>query len=77
MHVEEEVTVLQEVVVSAERNNKNVVSNQVVTKLNIKEIQAIPVIFGEKDILKYGFNIRKTFLVLILTLNTFMSFVNR
>ncbi|MEI6060163.1 MAG: TonB-dependent receptor [Bacteroidota bacterium] len=48
----EEVTVLQEVVVSGERNNKNVVSNQVMTRLDIKEIQAIPVIFGEKDILK-------------------------
>lgn len=52
VELEEEITVLQEVVVSAERNNKNVVSNQVVTKLNIKEIQSIPVIFGEKDILK-------------------------
>jgi len=47
-----ESTELEEIVVSAERNNKNVVSNEVMTKLNIKEIQSIPVIFGEKDILK-------------------------
>jgi len=52
IELQENATVLQEVVVSAERNNKQVISNQVVTRLNIKEIQAIPVIFGEKDILK-------------------------
>ena len=43
---------LKETVISAERNNKNVTSNETVKKLNIKETQAIPVIFGEKDILK-------------------------
>ncbi len=48
----EQATSLSEVVVSGERTNKNVVSNQVMTKLNIKEIQSIPVLFGEKDILK-------------------------
>jgi hypothetical protein len=52
IELSEEVTLLDEVVISSERNNKNVISNEVMTKLNIKEIQSIPVIFGEKDILK-------------------------
>lgn len=52
IELSEAATALKEVVISGERNNRNVVSNEVMTKLNIKEIQAIPVIFGEKDILK-------------------------
>ncbi|NVO18903.1 MAG: TonB-dependent receptor [Bacteroidetes bacterium] len=47
-----EATLLKEIEVSGERDNKNVMSNEVIKKLNIKEIQSIPVFFGEKDILK-------------------------
>lgn len=46
-------TVLQEAVVSASRNNNNVVKPLMgVQKLSVTEIRDIPVIFGEKDILK-------------------------
>ncbi len=46
-------TQLQQVTVGSERKNDNVTSTQVgVQKLDIKEINTIPVIFGEKDILK-------------------------
>ena len=45
--------VLQEAVVSASRNNNNVVKPLMgVQKLSVTEIRDIPVIFGEKDILK-------------------------
>jgi hypothetical protein len=44
---------LNEVVVSAKRNNRNVTSTQVgVNKISISEIKNVPVIFGEKDVLK-------------------------
>jgi hypothetical protein len=44
---------LQEVVVSANRNNNNVTKPLMgVQKLSVTEIRDIPVIFGEKDILK-------------------------
>jgi hypothetical protein len=44
---------LTEVVVSSERDNKNITSAVTgVEKLNLKEIENIPVLFGEKDILK-------------------------
>ena len=44
---------LQEVVVTSTRKNENVVSTQMgVQRLNIKEINTIPVLFGEKDVLK-------------------------
>src|ERR1700760_3371928 len=44
---------LQEVVVSANRNNNNVAKPLMgVQKLSVTEIRDIPVIFGEKDILK-------------------------
>jgi hypothetical protein len=44
---------LSEVVVNAERKDENVVSAQMgVQKLNVKEINSIPVLFGERDILK-------------------------
>ncbi len=44
---------LQEVIVMAEKNNSNV-SNPImgVEKLNVKDIKNIPVLFGERDILK-------------------------
>ena len=46
-------TDLQEVVVSATRRDANVTRPLMgVQKLSVKEIQALPVIFGEKDILK-------------------------
>ena len=46
-------TELQEVVVSATRRDENVTRPLMgVQKLSVKEIQALPVIFGEKDILK-------------------------
>jgi hypothetical protein len=48
----EESIALREVTVTGEKNNNNVVSNEVMTKMNVREIQNIPVIFGEKDILK-------------------------
>ncbi|MBK0384345.1 TonB-dependent receptor [Pedobacter sp. SD-b] len=44
---------LSEVVVKAERKNENVISAQMgVQKLDVKEINSIPVLFGERDILK-------------------------
>ena len=45
--------VLDAVVVSAERDDANVTSTEMgVEKINVKDIEAIPVFFGEKDILK-------------------------
>ncbi|MBP9153244.1 MAG: TonB-dependent receptor, partial [Flavobacteriales bacterium] len=44
---------VQEVVVQAERKNANVTSTDIgVVKMDIKEMNAIPVLFGEKDIMK-------------------------
>lgn len=49
----EESNNLNEVVISSVRKNDNVVKPQMgIEKLNIKDIQHIPVLFGEKDILK-------------------------
>ncbi len=46
-------TSLNEVVVKSEKENKNVTRNEMsVTKLDIKEIENVPVLFGEKDIVK-------------------------
>ncbi len=51
--LEEKNTTLSEFVVSDERTNSNITSTQMgMDKINIKDIQAIPVLFGEKDILK-------------------------
>lgn len=45
--------VMDEVVVNAERENENITNSDVgVTKLELKEIRKIPVLFGEQDILK-------------------------
>ncbi len=42
-----------EVVISAERSNNNVTSTEISTnKLDVKELQSVPVLFGEKDVLK-------------------------
>ena len=43
---------LNEVVISGEKSNHNIVSNEVISKLNVRDVQNIPVIFGESDILK-------------------------
>lgn len=44
---------LTEVIVNAEKKNENVVNPLMgVQKLNVKEINSIPVLFGERDILK-------------------------
>jgi hypothetical protein len=49
----ESVISLNEVIVTAEKQDRNVSSTQMsVTKLNLAEIKSIPVLFGEKDILK-------------------------
>ncbi len=46
-------TLLEEVVVTSEAGNKNIVSSEMgVVKLDPKRLQALPVIFGEQDILK-------------------------
>jgi len=50
--LEEQSISLTEVTITGDKNNHNVVSPEVMTKLNVKEIQNIPVLFGEKDILK-------------------------
>lgn len=44
---------IDEVVVTAEKENKNVTSNEMsVTKLDIKDVKMIPVLLGEQDIIK-------------------------
>jgi len=44
---------LDEVVVTAERKNENIISDEIgVEKVEIKEIKKIPVLFGEQDIIK-------------------------
>ena len=49
----EESNTLSEVIITSVRRNDNIIKAQMgVEKLNIKDIQNIPVLFGEKDILK-------------------------
>ena len=44
---------LEEVVITAEKRNENVVSAQMgVAKVNLAEVKNVPVLFGERDILK-------------------------
>lgn len=50
--LEEESITLNEVTITGERTNSNVVSGKLISKINVMEIQNIPVILGEKDILK-------------------------
>jgi len=52
VEMEEESVALNEVVVTGEKGNRNVVSTNAITKMDVKEIQNIPVLFGESDILK-------------------------
>jgi hypothetical protein len=50
--LEEESIALKEITVTGEKDNNNVVSNELISNINVREIRNIPVIFGEKDILK-------------------------
>jgi hypothetical protein len=50
--MEEEPIAIKEVTITGEKSNNNVVSNELISKINVREIQNIPVILGEKDILK-------------------------
>lgn len=44
---------VQEVVIQAERNNENITNTDIgVVKMDIKELNEVPVLFGERDILK-------------------------
>jgi hypothetical protein len=52
IELEEESITLDEITITGEKNNNNVVSNELISKISVKEIQNIPVILGEKDILK-------------------------
>ena len=46
-------TTINEVVISAKKENQNVVSNQMsIARLDLREAALIPVIFGERDIMK-------------------------
>jgi len=51
-NMEEESIAIKEITILGEKNNINVVQNELISKINIKEIQNIPVILGEKDVLK-------------------------
>ncbi|MGE0079629.1 MAG: TonB-dependent receptor plug domain-containing protein [Bacteroidales bacterium] len=51
--ISEKVNELEAVVISSQRKNENVVQTQMgVQRLEAKEIKSIPILFGEKDILK-------------------------
>lgn len=50
--MEEESIALKEITITGEKKNTNIVRNELISKINVKEIQNIPVILGEKDILK-------------------------
>ncbi len=53
IELEPSILALDEVVVSSERSDKNITSTELgVERLNLKSIDNIPVLFGEKDILK-------------------------
>jgi len=50
--MEEESIALKEITITGEKNNNNVVQSELISKINVREIQNIPVILGEKDIMK-------------------------
>jgi len=50
--MEEESIALKEITITGEKNNNNIVQSELISKINVREIQNIPVILGEKDILK-------------------------
>ncbi len=52
-NLDEKVTELNEVIVTAEKRNDNVTSNKMgVNEVNIQEIKSLPAFMGEKDVLK-------------------------
>ena len=46
IEMDEESITLNEVTVTGEKNNINVVQSEIISKINVKEIQNIPVILG-------------------------------
>src|SRR5450759_1076143 len=52
LDMDEESIAIKEITIVGEKNNINVVQSELISKINVKEIQNIPVILGEKDILK-------------------------
>jgi hypothetical protein len=50
--MQEESISLKEITILGEKSNSNVVSGKLISKINVREIQNIPVILGEKDIMK-------------------------
>jgi hypothetical protein len=52
IELEEESISLKEITITGEKSNNNVVRSELISKINVREIQNIPVILGEKDILK-------------------------
>ncbi|UTW66457.1 TonB-dependent receptor [bacterium SCSIO 12643] len=53
MELNSNTEVLDELVITADKEDQNVTKNEMsVTKITTKEIESIPVIFGEKDIIK-------------------------
>jgi hypothetical protein len=53
IEISHSVNALNEVIVSSDRDDKNITSAESgIEKLNLKDIEMIPVLFGEKDILK-------------------------
>ena len=52
LEMQEESIALKEITIMGEKNNNNVVQSELISKINVREIQNIPVILGEKDILK-------------------------
>ena len=52
LDMDEESFTLNEVIITGEKSNINIVQNELVSKISVKEIQNLPVILGEKDILK-------------------------
>jgi hypothetical protein len=52
LELDEESITLNEVTITGEKSNNNIVQNELISKISVKEIQDLPVILGEKDILK-------------------------
>jgi len=52
LEMDEESITLNEVTITGEKSNNNIVQNELISKISVKEIQDLPVILGEKDILK-------------------------
>ena len=50
--MQEESIALNEITITGEKDNINVIQNELISKISVKEIRNIPVILGEKDILK-------------------------